>query len=334
MTRRAFAAMAAKQILQHYEYEPQPLGQHDVEVAITHCGICHSDIHLIDNDWQSSIYPLVPGHEIVGTVARKGDLVGHLDIGQRVGIGWQCGSCHTCEYCTRGEENLCPTKTATCVGRHGGFANLITVDSRFAFAVPEKLSSENAAPLLCGGITVYSPLRLYDVKPWMRVGVVGIGGLGHMAVQFARAFGCHVTAFSSSSNKEAEARKFGAHEFVNSADPKALKAAQKSLDFIIVTVFVDLDWVAYLNALRPNGKLCFVGAILNPITVPVMPILVGQKSICGSATGGRPAIMEMLDFAAQHNIMAQTELMPMERCNEAVAKVRENKARYRIVLIN
>ena len=332
MAINAYAAMAAKQELQPFEYEPRPLRPHEIDIAVSHCGICHSDIHLIDNDWQNSVYPLVPGQEVVGTVSRAGDLVGHLQVGQRVGVGWQSGACYTCEYCSNGEENLCQTKTATCVGHHGGFADFVVADSRFAFPLPDQLASENAAPLLCGGITVYAPLKHYDIQPHMKVGVVGIGGLGHMALQFARAFGCKVTAFSSSPDKEPEAKQFGAHRFVNSADPKALKAIQRTLDFIVVTVFSDLDWMAYLNALRPHGKLCFVGAVANPITIPVMPILIGHKSICGSATGGRPMITEMLDFAARHGIQAQTELMPFELCNDAIARLRSNKARYRIVL--
>lgn len=330
----AYAAMAAGKQLEKFQYEPDALKPWDVEVAITHCGICHSDIHLIDNDWQMSGYPLVPGHEIVGNVIAVGANVTALEKGQRVGIGWQRSSCMVCEWCIRGEENMCPQNQATCAGHYGGFAKSIRIDSRFAFAVPEKLKSENAAPLLCGGITVYSPLRIYGVKPAMKVGVVGIGGLGHLALQFASAYGCEVTAFSSSPDKESEAKSFGAHHFVASSEDAALDRAAYSLDFIIVTAIADLDWARYLNILRPNGKLCFVGAVPGPITVSAFSLLMGQKSICGSAIGGRSAIAEMLEFAARHGIAAKTEVLPMEQVNTAVKKVRENRARYRMVLTN
>jgi alcohol/geraniol dehydrogenase (NADP+) len=330
----AYAAMAAKQSLERFAYQPDNLGPWDIEVAITHCGICHSDIHLIDDDFQMSGYPLVPGHEIVGTVTQLGASVSQLQKGDRVGIGWQRSSCMTCEWCVKGEENMCLENRATCVGHYGGFARAIIADSRFAFRVPEKLASENAAPLLCGGITVYSPLRLYDVKPSMRVGVIGIGGLGHLAVQFARAFGCEVTAFSSSPDKESEAKSFGAHHFVVGSDRGVFERGARSQDFIISTVYADLDWGEYLKLLRPNGKLCFVGAALGPLTTSVFPLLFSQLSICGSVIGGRPAIAEMLEFAARHNIVAKTEPVPMDQVNSAVAKVRQGKARYRMVLVN
>ena len=326
MTIHAQAAMASKQHLKPFQYEPAALGPHDVEIAITHCGICHSDIHLIDNDWSMSSYPLVPGHEIIGTVADAGPAVKHLKQGQRVGVGWQRGSCLVCEQCVRGDENLCAESRATCVGNHGGFADRIRTDSRFAFAIPETLASENAAPLLCGGATVYSPLKHYGVVPPMRVGVIGIGGLGHLALQFANAFGCEVTAFSSTPEKEKEARDFGAHRFVASANPASLKNVVGSLDFILSTV--------YLSLLRPNGKLCFVGVPAAPIQIHIGTLLGGQKSVCASVIGSRNTIREMLEFAARHDIEAMTEVMPLADVNKAIEKVRANKARYRMVLRN
>jgi alcohol/geraniol dehydrogenase (NADP+) len=332
MTIHAQAAMASKQSLKPFQYEPTALGPHDIEVAITHCGICHSDIHLIDNDWGVSSYPLVPGHEIIGTIVNAGGDVKHLKQGQRVGVGWQRGSCLVCEQCVKGDENLCPENRATCVGNHGGFAECIRTDGRFAFAIPDSLSSENAAPLLCGGATVYSPLKHYGVVPSMRVGVVGIGGLGHLALQFANAFGCEVTAFSSTPEKEKEARDFGAHRFVASASASDLKKATGSLDFILSTAFANLDWGAYLQLLRPNGKLCFVGVPSAPIHFHIGALLGGQKSVCASVIGSRNTIREMLDFAARHDIEAMTEVMPLADVNKAIEKVRANKARYRMVL--
>ena len=334
MTVQAHAAMSAKGKLHPFKYESCGLGPFDVEVRITHCGICHSDLHLIDNDWGVSSYPLVPGHEIVGHVSARGAEVRGLEPGQRVGIGWQCGACLECDLCVAGEDHLCPRNQPTCVGHHGGFADKVVVDSRYAFPIPERLASENAAPLLCGGVTVYSPMRHYGVQPRMKVGVIGIGGLGHLALQFARALGCEVTAFSSSPEKEKEARTFGAHHFVASTDSSALKEAAGSVDFLLSTVFADLDWGGYLDVLRPNGKLCFVGAAAGPITFSIGQILGGQKSLCASVTGSRWMIREMLDFAARHGIEARIELAPMSEVNAALDKLRENRARYRMVLHN
>src|SRR5512139_2529524 len=223
MSFHAYAAHARKGPLVPFVYDPSPLGPHDVEIRITHCGICHSDVHLVDGDWGVGSYPMVPGHEIVGTVAALGPEARHLETGQRVGVGWQRGACLGCDLCGTGDENLCPRNEATCVDHHGGFADRIRVDGRFAFPIPDALASENAAPLLCGGATVYSPLRRW-VKPPMRVGVVGIGGLGHLALQFARAMGCEVTAISSSPDKAAEARGFGAHHFLATREPKGFRS--------------------------------------------------------------------------------------------------------------
>jgi len=328
----AYAAFEPKGTLKPFEYEAKALEGQDVEIKITHCGICHSDVHLIDNDWKVSQYPLVPGHEIVGTVSQLGHDVQHLKPGDRVGIGWQRSSCGNCEFCIRGDENQCKSQQAVCVGHHGGYAHTIQMDSRFVFKIPEALSSENAAPLLCGGITVFSPLQFYKVRPGMRVGVIGIGGLGHLALQFVRAFGCEVTAFSTSADKEREAQSFGAQHFVNTRGTGALEKLDGSLDFILSTVNVDLDWENYVNALRPNGKLCFVGIPPSKIEIPAFALIGGRRSICGSPIGSRTAIREMLDFASLHKIQAKTEVMDMKEVNQALEKVRTNRARYRMVL--
>ncbi|MGZ3698256.1 MAG: NAD(P)-dependent alcohol dehydrogenase, partial [Bdellovibrionota bacterium] len=231
----SYAAKSAKGELERFDYEAAKLGHNDVEIQISHCGVCHSDVHLVDDDWGMSSFPLVPGHEIIGLVTLKGPEVTHLAIGSRVGVGWQRSSCLSCEFCLSGREMFCLNDQATCVGNFGGFADSIRIDSRFTFPIPAGLASENAAPLLCGGITVYSPLRHYGVAPRMKVGVVGIGGLGHLALQFAHAMGCEVTAFSNSFNKEIEARDFGASHFVSSTDEAALGKLGRSLDFILVT---------------------------------------------------------------------------------------------------
>ncbi len=329
----AFAAHGAKQPLEPFAYDAQPLGPWDVEISITCCGVCHSDVHLVDDDWGLSTYPLVPGHEIVGTVKEVGPQVTHLSPGQRVGVGWQRSACLSCEFCLAGEENLCPQQEAVCMGHFGGFARALRTDSRFVFPLPAALPAEQAAPLLCGGITIYSPLRRY-VAPRMKVGVIGLGGLGHLAVQFARAFGCDVTVFSTTEAKEEESRQLGAHRFVWTRQPGALEKAANSLHFLLNTVHVDLDWPLYLDLLRPNGILCTVGASGAPVSVPAFALLVGQKAITGSVIGGRHRIREMLEFAARHAVAARVETMPMREVNAALDKVRRNQARYRMVLKN
>jgi len=328
----AYAAHSAGASLQPFSFLAPELGPNDVEVKITHCGVCHSDIHLIDNDWKISHYPLVPGHEIVGVVAAKGLAVSALEIGQRVGIGWQSGSCQECEWCRTGEENMCPQAQPTCVHRPGGFAGYIRADGRFAFPIPDALESVNTAPLLCAGITVYAPLRRLGVTPATRVGVLGIGGLGHLALQFADAFGCHVCAISSSPSKENESLEFGADEFLLSSDKKRMKDATRSLDFILSTISGDTEWPVYLSLLRPNGTLCFVGATPSALNIPPMTLISGQLRISGSAIGSGRMMREMLGLAARHGISARTELRPMRDVNEAIARVRRNEARYRMVL--
>lgn len=334
MTIRCYAAKKPNGVLKSFEYDPKPLGRHEVEVAISHCGICHSDIHLIDNDWGISDYPLVPGHEIVGTVTALGADVNGLSQGQRVGIGWQRSACLNCEYCLQGFENLCSQLKDTCVGNHGGFADAIRIDHRFAFPIPEELDSASAAPLLCGGVTVYSALAYYNVRPAMKVGVIGIGGLGHLALQFASKMGCEVTAFSSTPDKEAEARGLGAHHFVFDDDSQILERVASTQDFILSTVTADLNWASYVDALRPGGRLCFVGVPKEPISVPAFSLIVGRNSICGSPIGSRTDIREMLDFAARNDIKPCTEIIPMAKVNEGIDRLRNNQVRYRVVLSN
>ena len=329
-----WAAMAAKESLRPFQYEPGEVNPREVEISITHCGICHSDLHLIDNDWGMSSYPLVPGHEIVGTVSALGAGVKNLKLGQRAGVGWQRGACLECEYCVRGEENICLRAIPTCVGGYGGFAKRIRVDSHFVFSIPDSLDSATAAPLLCGGVTVFTPLRVFGVTPVMKVGVIGIGGLGHLALQFAKAFGCEVTAFSSTPAKEAEARQFGAQHFVVSSDAQAMTKAAVSLDFLFATTSVGMDWNALFNLLRPKGKLCVLGGAPVPITVSPFLLVLGQRTICGSPVGGRAAMTEMLEFAARHGITAKVEVMPMSAANAAIGRVVANQARYRMVLVN
>jgi uncharacterized zinc-type alcohol dehydrogenase-like protein len=317
-----------------YKYDPGALRPNEVEIKISHCGVCHSDVHLIDNDWGMSKYPFVPGHEIVGTVVAVGSAVKDRTVGERVGVGWQADSCGICEWCRQGDEHLCANAQPTCVGRNGGFADKIRVNSRFAVLVPSALESENVAPLMCAGITVYSPMRNHGVRPSSRVGVIGIGGLGHLGIQFAKAFGAEVTAFSTTKEKEAEALKLGAHNFVNTRDTGALKKVAGSFDLLLSTVSADQDWQAYVAALRPKGTLCVVGASPSPIQVGAFSLVLGQKAISGSNTGSPRDLFEMLDVAARHGVKATTERFAMAKANDAVARVKKNQVRYRAVLAN
>ncbi len=328
------AVHAAGAHLLPFKYDAGELKDEDVEVKISHCGVCHSDVHLIDNDWGLSKYPFIPGHEIVGNVTAIGSRVKGRRVGERVGIGWQADSCGICEWCRQGEEHLCAQSQPTCIGRNGGYADAIRVNSRFAIKVPEVLESENVAPLLCGGITVYSPLRNLAVRPYSRVGIIGIGGLGHMGLQFARAFGAEVTAFSTSKDKESEARSLGAHHFVNTRETNAIKKLAGSFDLLLSTVNADQDWAGYVTALRPKGALCLVGVPPSPVSVAAFALVGGQKSISGSPTGSPHDLEQMLDVAARHNVKAVTERFPMAKANEAVAKVKKNQVRYRAVLAN
>jgi uncharacterized zinc-type alcohol dehydrogenase-like protein len=331
---QGLAAHAAGAELLTFRYDPGELGPAEVEIAVTHCGICHSDIHLVSNDWGISQFPFIPGHEVVGKVSAVGSAVRSLKPGDRVGLGWQSNSCGECEWCTRGMENLCAQSEATCVHRHGGYADRVRANARFVIPIPDALPSENAAPLMCGGITVYNPLRTHGVNPSSRVGVVGIGGLGHMAIQFARTFGAEVTAFSTSAGKEEEARSLGAHHFVNTRESKAMKEVAGCFDFIVSTINADQDWGVYIAALRPTGTLCFVGVPPSAVSVQAFPLISGMRSIGGNPTGSPYRLKEMLDVAARHGVKAQTERFPMAKANEAIEKVKKNKVRYRAVLAN
>lgn len=330
---KAYAAQAAGEKLQPFTYEPGPLSRTEVEISVEYCGICHSDLSMINNDWGNSEYPLVPGHEVVGTVAAMGEGVTQFKLGQRVGLGWYSRSCMQCEWCLSGDHNLCQTDAEqTIVGRHGGFADRVRADEGWVIALPESLPAEKAGPLFCGGITVFNPIVQLGIQPTDRVGVIGIGGLGHMALSFLHYWGCEVTAFSSSPDKEAEARQMGADRFISSKDPEALKAAVNSMDVIISTVNVSLEWSVYLAALRPKGKLHFVGVVPEEVSVQAFSLIMGQKSLSGSPLGSPATIEKMLDFASRHGIEPVTEEFSFDQINEALDHLRAGKARYRVVL--
>lgn len=331
-TVHAYAAREPGVRLEPFTYELGALGDHDVDIAVESCGICHSDLSMLNNEWGMTQYPFVPGHEIIGTVRAAGAHVSHLRKGDRVGVGWHAGYCMTCQSCMSGDHNLCGSATGVIVRHHGGFGDTVRAQAASAVKLPAKLHAKTAGPLLCGGITVFNPFVQYDLSPTARVAVVGIGGLGHLAIKFAKAWGCEVTAFTSSDSKKNEAMDFGAHDTINSRDENALKANAGRFDLVISTVNVALDWDAYIGTLRPKGRLHVVGAVLEPIPVGAFSLIMPQRSISGSPVGSPATIATMLDFAARHDIRPTTEHFPMARCNEALDHLRAGKARYRIVL--
>lgn len=331
---QAYAAHKARGRLKRIEYDPGPLGPDQVEIAVRSCGLCHSDLSMIDNAWGDSEYPLVPGHEIVGTVTQVGANVTHLVPGDTVGLGWFSGSCRSCHACLRGDHNLCHAAEQTIVGRHGGFADKVRCQALWATPLPAGLDVSRAGPLFCAGITVFNPLLHYGVRPTQRVGVIGIGGLGHLALQFLSKWGCEVTAFTSTEAKREDALRLGAHRVVNSRHPGQLKRLAGALDFILSTVAVDLDWDAYLGALAPGGRLHVVGLAPAPLAITADALIGGQHAVSGSPTGAPATLRTMLDFCARHRIEPVTESFPLSRVNDALAHLRAGKARYRVVLEN
>ncbi|MDG3007856.1 NADPH-dependent aldehyde reductase Ahr [Paludisphaera mucosa] len=327
----AWVAPAARQALTRQQVDLGPLGDEDVEIQVESCGLCHSDLSVWADDWGVTQYPAVLGHEAVGRVVDVGRAAKGIQVGQRVGVGWNAGSCMHCRPCLSGDQHLCAEVQATIVGRRGGFASRVRSHWAWTIPIPEGLPAGEAGPLLCGGITVFNPLALYAL-PTSRVGVVGIGGLGHMALKFAAAYGCDVTAFTSNPGKFEEARGFGAHHVVATRDSEEVRKLGRSLDLLLVTTNVPLDWDAMLSTLAPKGRMHVVGAVLEPIPVAVFPILFKQASVSASPTGPPVAIATMLEFAARHGVAPTTEHFPMSRINEALERLQAGKARYRIVL--
>jgi uncharacterized zinc-type alcohol dehydrogenase-like protein len=327
----AWVVPTVRSKLVRQQVELGPLGDEEVEVQVEHCGLCHSDISMRNNDWGFSQFPAVLGHEAVGRIVEVGRAAKGLKVGQPVGIGWTAGSCMHCRQCLSGNHHLCPEPTFTMVGHKGAFASRVRAHWAWAIPLPEGIEVAEAGPLLCGGMTVFNPLAMY-ARPTSRVGIVGIGGLGHMAVKFAAAYGCDVTGFTSSESKFDEARHFGADHVVSSRNSDAIKKLAGTFDLLLVTVNVPLDWDALIGALAPNGRLHIVGFVVEPIPVGVISLIMGQRSVSGSPVGSPVGLATMLDFAARHNITPQTEHFPMSRINEAFERLDAGKARYRIVL--
>lgn len=331
---KAFAASEAGARFEPFEYDPGELGSEEVEIRVSHCGICHSDLSMLDNDWGMTAYPFVGGHEAVGEICAVGSNVKGLEIGDNVGLGWNAKTCGSCDNCISGYQIHCPELVGTIVERHGGFADRVRCNWEWAVKIPNGVDISKAGPMFCGGITVFNPFVQLDVKPTDKVGVIGIGGLGHLALQFADKWGCEVTAFTSDLSKEGELRKMGADHIVNSRDSEAIAGLAGKFDLILSTVNVTLDWDSYMAALAPKGNLHIVGAVLEPIPVVSFNLIMGQRSVSGTATGSPDVVRTMMEFCDRHGIETITETFPMSRINEAFDHLRSGKARYRIVLEN
>lgn len=330
---KAYAAMEAGAELQLHEYDPGELAHNHVEIAVSACGLCHSDVSMINNDWRASQYPLIAGHEVIGTVTEIGTNVKNLKVGQVVGVGWSSESCLHCSPCLSGSHQRC-TQGVTTIRGHGGFADRIRVQDIWAVPLPEGMAARSAGPLFCGGITVFAPMIDFDLKPTDRIGIVGIGGLGHLAIQFARAWGCEVTAFTTNMDKEAELRDLGAYKVVNSRDESALKALRGQFDMVLSTVNVNLPWHRYMSALAPEGRLITVGMIGEPMGISAGQLITGQKIVGGSDTGAPHMVAKMLEFCVRHDITPMVDYFPMSDINKAIAHLKAGKARYRVVLEN
>ncbi|MGV3604654.1 MAG: NAD(P)-dependent alcohol dehydrogenase [Dyadobacter fermentans] len=338
---KAFGTEAADAPLDQLNIARRKPTAHDVEIDILYCGVCHSDLHTARNEWHGTVFPCVPGHEIVGKVVSVGAHVQKFQVGDTVGIGCIVDSCRECQYCQEGLEQYCePGMTGTYdspdkylgTQTYGGYSERIVVDENYVLRIPDNLDLAATAPLLCAGITTYSPLRHWNVGPGKKVGIVGIGGLGHMGIKIAKAMGAHVVAFTTSESKFAEAQRLGADEVVLSKDADQMAAYRGKLHFILDAVSAEHDINAYLRLLRVDGSLALVGAPEHPLPVAAFSVIMGRKSFAGSMIGGIAETQEMLDFCGQHNIVADIEMIEMRQINEAYERLLKGDVKYRFVI--
>lgn len=337
---KGYAAMTAKTALQPFPFERREVGPHDVLMKISHCGVCHSDIHQARNEWGGSIFPMVPGHEIVGTVTQIGSKVKRFKVGDRTGVGCFVDSCRTCGPCREGLEQYCEAGMLLTYsardkeGRitQGGYSSQIVVDENYVLRIPAVLSSAGAAPLLCAGITTYSPFRHWGVGKYHKLGVVGLGGLGHMAVKIAKAMGTEVTVLSTSERKLTDAKRLGAADFALTSQPETFARLQRRFDFILDTVSAPHDYNAYVNLLKTDGTMILVGAPDRPMPLEPFPLIMHRRRIAGSVIGGIRETQEMLDFCAEHRIESDVEVILIQQINEAYERVLKGDVRFRFVI--
>jgi len=341
LSTRGYATQSATSSLEPCNFWRREPGANDVLIEILYCGVCHSDIDPARNEWGNSLYPMVPGHEIVGRVARVGANVRAFKEGDLAGVGCFVDSCRTCSSCKEGLEQFCETHLAFTYNStemdgktltQGGYSNQIVVDAAYVLRVPESLPLAGAAPLLCAGITTYSPLKTFGVKKGDRVGVVGLGGLGHMAVKLAASMGANVTVFSTSSSKEADARRLGAKDFILSTDAAAMKAAANQFNFILDTVSAGHDVNPLVGALRRDGTMVFVGAIAEPTSIGTFTLLLGRRRLAGSIIGGIRETQEMLDYCAANGVAADVEVIGIQDIDKAFERTVKGDVRYRFVI--
>ncbi len=339
---KAYAAQAVHQTPAPWQYQPRALRDDDVAIEILYCGVCHTDIHFVDNDWDMTLYPVVPGHEIIGRVFAVGPQVTRFKVGDKVGVGCLVDSCRACASCVQGLEQYClegPVFTYNGIDRqdgsvtYGGYAERIIVSDRFVVTIPDRLDPASAAPILCAGITTYSPLRLVELGEGDSIGVVGMGGLGHMAIKFAKAMGAEVTLFTRSADKVEEARRNGADHVIVSSDAEQMQAAAGSLHYIMDTVPVEHDLNPYIACLMVEGTYLLVGQ-LTPLHPPVnaLPLVLGRRAILGSCIGGLPETQEVLDFCAEHGISCDIELIQIQDIDQAYERMKRGDVRYRFVI--
>ncbi|MCC6954068.1 MAG: NAD(P)-dependent alcohol dehydrogenase [Deltaproteobacteria bacterium] len=338
---QAYAAKQAREALAPFSFERRDPRPNDVVIAIDYCGVCHSDIHQARDEWGGAIYPMVPGHEILGKVTAVGNAVKNFKVGDLAAVGCMVDSCRSCESCKEGLEQYCDegaTWTYNAMERdkktisQGGYSSVIVTDESFVLRAPKNLDPAGVAPLLCAGITTYSPLRRWKVGPGMRVGVVGLGGLGHMGVKFARSFGAQVALFTTSESKREDGLRLGAHEVFVTRDPSVFEKQAKSFDFILDTVSASHPMDAYLGLLKRDGTLCLVGAPEQPIDVSAFTLILKRRSFAGSGIGGIRETQEMLDYCAEKNIVSDVEVIAMNKINEAYERVVKGDVKYRFVI--
>ena len=337
---KGYAAAAAKSPLQPFSFERRDVGAHDVLIRISHCGICHSDIHQARDEWGGSLFPMVPGHEIIGTVTQVGQSVRAFQVGETAGVGCFVDSCRTCRACREGLEQYCETgMVLTYSGRdkngqltQGGYSTQIVVDENYVLRIPRTLSPAAAAPLLCAGITTYSPLRHWGVGKYHKLAVVGLGGLGHMAVKIAGALGTEVTVLSTSERKRKDAERLGAADFAVTSDPQTFTKLQRRFDYVLDTVSAPHDYNAYANLLKTDGTMILVGAPDRPTPLEPFPLILHRRRIAGSVIGGIRETQEMLDFCAEHRIESDIQVIPIQDVNEAYERVVKGDVRFRFVI--